>query len=135
MSDPVAAKVDVLKEGRREVLRWIPVGLAPLANGVLRMTTYQHAIGEQAAGWVSSGLDVAAIVAWATFLAPPADRRLRAGVWLVSTTVFHFVLGQAFGMTVWDSVRKYDIAAGEPWLLVSAVVGASPWLAAALRRR
>lgn len=130
-----AGKTGVLGEGGRELLRWIPVGLAPLANGVIRMTTYQHALGEQAAGWVSSGFDVAAIVAWATLLAPPADRRLRAGVWLASTNALHFVLGQAFGMTVWDSVRKYDLGAGEPWLLVSAVVGASPWLAAALRRR
>ena len=119
-----------------EVLRWIPVGLIPIANGAARMLLYQDLIGARAAGLVSAALDCLLIVLYARLLRTPRSVALRGATWLVCTTGLHFGLGRlAFGISWSDLVQKYDLLQGEAWLVVTLVVALSPWIATKLRRR
>lgn len=120
----------------RDVLLWLPVGLIPIVNGLVRVATYQSALGEPAAGWVSASLDCALILGYALCLRPPRNVGLRAATWLFCTTMLHFALGAlAFGMPLRDLLQKYDLSSGEPWLLVNLAIAAAPWIGAQLPRR
>lgn len=125
----------------RALLLWLPVGVIPILNGAIRLALYTRWLGEPRASMVSSALDVLAVCAYASL----AQRRWpaatwggaagRGGAWVALTTLNHFALGAlVFGVPVPALAAKYDLLAGEPWLLVSLAVLAAPtfgrWIAA-----
>lgn len=119
-----------------ELLQWLPVGAMPIINGAIRLATYQEALGEPAAGWVSAGLDCLFVMTYAAVLPPARRPAVRMTVWLAATTLLHFALGGlVFGMAPTELLGKYNIAAGEAWLLVNLAIAAGPWLGVRLRRR
>jgi hypothetical protein len=107
----------------REALIWLPVGLIPIVNGVVRVTTYGPRLGEPGASVISSAADLALIALYAFALeskAPPRSALGRGILWLSLTTLSHFGLGlAAFGLT-WESLAaKYNVLAGETWGIIS----------------
>ena len=52
----------------REVIRWLPVGLIPIANGMLRMLIYEETLCEPWSWLLSATLDVALILVYAILL-------------------------------------------------------------------
>jgi hypothetical protein len=119
----------------QDVLLWVPVGLMPIGNGLIRLTIYQHAVGEQIAGWISALLDCGLIVFYAAFLTPPRSAPLRSATWLACTTTLHFALGLlVFAIPIWELLLKYNLLHGEPWLVVNLAIVLAPWLADRLFR-
>jgi len=120
----------------REVLAWLPVGLIPIANGVLRMMTYQVWLAEPWSSLLSSTLDVTFIVLYANWLEKKRPHRrpaFRGLVWVILSTLNHFLLGLAlFGLSLADLLSKYAIMRGETWLLISASILVAPSVAAKL---
>lgn len=119
----------------RELLLWLPVGAIPILNGAIRLALYARWLGEPRASMVSSALDVLAVCAYAYFVQRrwPAARGGAAGrgaAWLALTTLNHFALGAlVFGVPLPVLVAKYDLLAGELWLVVSLAILAAPILA------
>lgn len=114
-----------------EILGWLPVGAIPIANGLLRLATYQAWLGEPFASVVSSFADVVLVLLYARWLGRrwPAHALQRGFLWLSLTTATHFGLGLGvFGMTVDQLAGKYRVWDGELWGLVSLCVFAAPWV-------
>ncbi len=123
------------KQVLHDVWLWLPVGLIPIANALIRLSVYQDDLGETVAGWVSASLDVAFILLYAGLIARPSRVGLRAATWTVCTTGLHFGLGFfVFASSASVLVGKYDLSAGEPWLLVTVSIAASPWIADHIRK-
>lgn len=125
----------------RELVLWLPVGAIPILNGAVRLALYARWLGEPRASLLSSALDVLAVTAYASLVqrrwpAATWGRAARRGVaWLALTTVNHFALGAlVFGVPLRALVAKYDVSAGEAWLVVSLAILAAPllgrWIAA-----
>lgn len=124
-----------------EVLYWLPVGAIPIANGILRFTLYQPAVGSFTAGLVSTALDILLILGYAILLqrrrplAGGSMRLWRGVLWLTLSTLNHFLLGHfLFGIPFAELAVKYGILSGETWAVISLVILFAPWLAG-LRRR
>lgn len=119
-----------------ELLLWVPVGVTPILNGAIRMAAYARWLGEPAASWLSSAVDVLVVTAYAVF----AQRRRpletwpraagRSILWSALTASSHFGLGAfVFGIPWPSLVAKYDLLGGELWPLVSVAVFAAPLFA------
>lgn len=128
------------KQVLRDLVLWLPIGLIPIANALVRLSVYQESVGETAAGWISAILDITFILLYASLIAPPSKIGpstigLRATVWTACTTGLHFGLGLfVFEIPVAALVGKYDLIAGEPWLLVTIAIAASPWISVRIRQ-
>ncbi len=123
------------KQVQHDFLLWLPVGLIPIANALIRLSVYQDDLGDIAAGWVSASLDVAFVLIYANLIARTPRVGLRAATWTVCTTGLHFGLGIfIFGSPVSALVGKYDLSSGEPWLLVTVAIAVSPWIADRIRK-
>jgi hypothetical protein len=117
----------------RALLLWLPVGVIPILNGAIRMALYARWLGEPRASWLSSALDVLAVGAYAWLVQrrwPVATWGGAVGrglVWLSFTTLNHFALGAlVFGVPPHALLAKYDLLAGELWLVVSLAIFAAP---------
>lgn len=124
----------------RESFTWIPVGLIPIADGLIRMATYGNAMDPDAAGALSAFSDILFICAYALFLEWQrpvyAFGFRRGGLWFALSNASHFLLGHyVFGMSWRALVGKYDITAGESWIAVAIMIGVAPVLARRARRR
>lgn len=120
---------------RRDLALWVPVGLIPIVDGILRMMLYEPQLGARTAGYVSAAVDIIAILAFAAW-AEHTERPLRRGlIWLTLSTALHFALGRALGLPLSTSLAKYDLSMGEPWGLVSAFIFASPLIVNAVGYR
>lgn len=135
----------ISRQALRDLVLWVPVGLIPIANALVRLSVYQDSLGETKAGWVSALLDIVFILLYASLIAPPSKMDpstigrstigLRAAVWTACTTGLHFGLGLlVFAIPATVLVGKYDLVAGEPWLLVTIAIAASPWISAHIRQ-
>jgi len=116
-----------------ELLLWLPVGVTPILNGAIRMAVYARWLGEPAASWLSSALDVLVMTAYAVLAQRrrPLDTWPRAAgrgvLWSVLTASSHFGLGAfVFGIPWPSLVAKYDLLAGETWPIVSLAILAAP---------
>lgn len=125
----------------RELVKWLPVGIIPILNGIIRMATYGKTLPSLPSGLVSSALDVALIALYALLLqrkdgsvkTPP---RFRGGLWLALSTFSHFMVGHfAFGLSWWELARKYDVFQGQTWGVISLAIALSPALAAKVASR
>ena len=119
---------------------WLPVGLIPIANGIVRMTTYGPALPSGVGAAISTVFDIVLIVGYAAFLHrrhPAAGIGCRRGlVWAVLSTANHFLLGHfVFGLPWRDLIAKYDVSAGETWGLITAAILAAPTVAQIATRR
>lgn len=117
----------------RELALWVPVALIPIVSGAVRLLAYARWIGEPRASIVSSALDVIAMGAYACLVqrrwpAESAGRAVGRGLlWVTLTTLDHFALGLfVFSLPLSVVVGKYDLFAGETWLLVSLGIFAAP---------
>lgn len=124
----------------RALLLWVPVGAIPLLDGAIRLVSYGPRLGEPASSLISTACDIALIAAyalWAQRRWPATSRRRalgRGALWLALSTANHFALGLwAFGMSAASLVAKYDFLNFETWGLISLVIFAAPWFAAARR--
>lgn len=128
------------KQVLRDIVLWLPVGLIPIANALVRLSVYQDSLGETAAGWLSAILDITFILLYAGLFAPPSkigpsEIGLRAAIWTACTTGLHFGLELlVIAVPAEALVGKYDLVAGEPWLLVTIAIAASPWISARIRQ-
>jgi hypothetical protein len=119
-----------------ELLQWIPVGLFPLANGMIRIFGYSRWLGEPYASFLSSGCDVLVIAFYARFLQgrrPVRTRRSalsRGALWLGLSTLDHFALGYlVFGMSLSSLAAKYNPGRLETWGFISLVILMAPFVA------
>lgn len=119
---------------------WLPVGAIPIANGIVRMTTYGPGLTPGAGTAISTVFDVVLILGYAAFLQhrhPAAGIGCRRGlIWTALSTANHFLLGHfAFGLSWRDLIAKYDVSAGETWVLISVAILAAPTVAQIVTRR
>ncbi len=56
-------------------------------------------------------------------------------IWLLLTVGFEFGLGLAGGLTWWEMLQQYNVAAGDFWIAVPLYVFVAPRLFAKVRRR
>ena len=120
----------------REFLRWLPVAVIPIFNGIVRMTTYGKGLSEFTSSLISSMFDILFIGFYATLLqrwqgAGQLRPSLRGALWLTLSTLIHFLLGHfVFGLTYEQLLKKYDLWEGQLWGLISVAIALCPWLAA-----
>lgn len=86
------------KQVLRDLVLWLPVGLIPITNALVRLSVYQDSLGETAAGWASAILDITFILLYASLIAPtfrigPSKIGLRTAIWTACTTGLHFGMG------------------------------------------
>ncbi len=116
-----------------EILIWLPVGIVPIFNGVIRMVTYGKVIGDPAASLISSAFDIALVLFYAFFIQnrAPASLPLRRGMfWLAMSTLNHFLLGHFVFNVPWDGLlNKYNIFELQTWGAITAVIALAPLLA------
>lgn len=125
-----------LRQAALDLPLWLPIGLIPIANAVVRLATYEAVLGPAAAGWLSALSDAALILVYAALVGRPRSVGQRAATWLLCTTILHFALGTlAFAMPLSELAGKYDLLAGEPWLLVNVAIALAPWLGAWTQRQ
>jgi len=112
-----------------EILYWLPVGIIPIFNGMIRIFFYQKILGEPYSSFVSSSFDIILIFAYALFvqIRKPGRPDLRGFIWALLSTLTHFSLGLLlFGMSFDQLVAKYQLWKGETWLLITLFIFAAP---------
>jgi hypothetical protein len=114
---------------------WLPIPAMAVVNGGVRDLVYAKFMSETLAHSISVLPLMAAIAAWAWFLAgrwPLADQRagLRIGlIWFVLTLTFELGLGALRGVELTEMLAQYDVTRGHLWPLVPLTMGLSPELA------
>ena len=123
---------------------WVLFAVGAIANGILREALLEPRMPAAAAGALSVGILVGAILAvvfllvrrpWARL--PRASLWRIGGAWLVMTVAFESLFGHYVLGTPWaDLVAAYDVFAGSLWPVVPlAMLLAAPLARYALERR
>lgn len=120
-----------------EAVIWVPVGMIPIANGIARIAFYERMLGPEIAALVSTAVDIALILIYAAFAQrrwPVGGKGLARGIlWGILSTANHLLLGHfAFAIAWQDLLQKYEVTAGETWLLITLAILAAPRLAVRL---
>ena len=121
---------------KRWLLAWLGAPVLGVANGGAREALYADALGDDAAGVVSTGTLLALLAGYIWLLErrwPLADRReaLTVGAaWAALTVAFETSFGHWVEGESWSAVLgNYDVTAGKIWILVPAAMMVGPELA------
>lgn len=127
---------------RYPLVPWVAMAVLAVANGVFREAVLVPRLGEAAGHQVSTALLVAAIlaVAWAyyrTTRVAYTTRELAATgvVWTALTVGFEFLVGAVEGTPVAVTLGRYDVLAGEVWIVVPVALLVAPLLFGRRRAR
>ena len=117
---------------KRWILAWIGAPILGIVNGGTRELLYKGALGEKAAGIVSTGTLLALLASYMWLLQrrwPLASEREALSVgaaWAAMTVLFESAFGHWVEGESWSKVlEQYDVTAGNPWIVVpiSMLVG------------
>jgi hypothetical protein len=121
---------------RRWILAWLGAPILGIVNGATRETLYEGAVGEKAAGVISTGtlLGLLAGYMWLLERRWPLDGRREAlsvgAAWAILTVGFETVFGRWVEGESWSTVlEQYDVRAGNAWAVVPASILVGPELA------
>lgn len=127
---------------RTWILGWVGTAVLGVVNGATREALYADAVGEDAAGAISTGTLLGLLAGYIWLLErhrPLADRReaVTVGVaWAALTVAFEFGFGHWVAGDSWSTLlESYDVTAGELWPLVPAAMLVGPELARRLAAR
>jgi hypothetical protein len=126
---------------RRWLLAWAGLAVLGVANGILRETTYQPFVGEQAGHQISTVTLVVLIAGFVWLLQRrwplrSTEEALRIGAtWTVLTVGFEFGFGHYVDGRPWATLlAEYDVTSGHLWPLVLVTIAVAPVLARRLGR-
>lgn len=121
---------------KRWILAWLGGPVLGIVNGGTRELVYEEALGEKAAGIVSTGTLLALLGGYMCLLErrwPLENQReaLTVGAgWAALTVVFESAFGHWVEGESWTSVlENYDVTAGKAWIVVPAAMVVGPELA------
>lgn len=119
----------------RWILAWLGAPVLGIVNGGARDALYEEAVGENAAGVISTGTLLALLAGYMWLLErrwPLRGRReaLEVGVsWAALTVLFESAFGHWVEGESWSAVVKhYDVAAGNSWIVIPLAMAAGPEL-------
>jgi hypothetical protein len=126
---------------RRWAFAWLGAAVLGVVNGGLRDFTYEHRIGESAAGRVSTGTLIAllALYFWALQRRWPLTTKQEAlsigATWAALTVLFEFGFGRTVEGLSWaEMLEPYDVRRGNLWLLVLVWITVGPTVVRAVAR-
>jgi hypothetical protein len=127
---------------KRWVLAWIGAPILGIVNGGTRDALYEEAIGEEAAGIISTGTLLALLAGYMWLLErrwPLGSEREALSVgaaWAALTVAFESAFGHWVEGESWSTVLEhYDVTAGNAWIVVPAAMAAGPELMRRLSTR
>ena len=127
---------------KRWILAWVGASVLGVVNGAARDATYADAVGEDAAGVISTGtlLGLLAGYVWLLQRRWPLETRREAlsvgAAWGALTVAFEFGFGHWVAGDSWPTLLEaYDVTEGKVWILVPAAMVAGPELARRLSAR
>jgi hypothetical protein len=116
-------------------LAWLAMPVIGIANGALRVVTYQEALGDMAAHQLSCLTGIALFSLYAWFLAqrwPFSSGRqaLMVGLtWMVLTIAFEFSFGLLVARQPLSALLvDYNVLTGHFWPFVLLTIGFAPYL-------
>lgn len=127
---------------KRWILAWVGAPVLAIVNGGTRDTLYADAVGEDAAGVISTGTLLALLGGYIWLLQrrwPLGSRReaLSVGaIWATLAVGFEFGFGHWVEGDSWSTLlANYDVTAGKVWVLVPAALVVGPELVRRLAAR
>lgn len=127
---------------KRWILAWLGAPVLGIVNGGAREALYEEAVGEKAAGVISTGTLLALLVGYMWLLEgrwPLRSRReaLSVGVsWAALAVLFESAFGHWVEGESWPTVfEQYDVTAGNAWVVIPLAMAAGPELVRRLAAR
>ena len=127
---------------RTWILGWAGTAVLGVVNGATREALYADAVGEDAAGAISTGtlLGLLAGYMWLLERRWPLDGEREAlsvgAAWAILTVGFETVFGHWVEGESWSTLlEQYDVRAGNVWVVVPAGMVVGPELARRLSAR
>jgi hypothetical protein len=118
---------------RRWILAWMGAPVLGILNGGTRDALYEEAVGENAAGIISTGtlLGLLAGYMWLLQRRWPLEGQRDAlsvgAAWAVLTVAFESAFGHWVEGESWSTVLEhYDVTAGKAWIVVPAAMALGP---------
>src|SRR5688572_28233193 len=117
---------------RQYILGWIGLPFVAMLNGILRELTYCNTVGTISAHQISSVMLSMIICVYVMLFNSRVQLKntreaLVAGfIWMVLTVMFEFVLSSVLGVPVLEQFSRYNILAGNLWILVPLTVLLAP---------
>jgi hypothetical protein len=126
----------------RWILAWLGAPVLGIVNGGARDALYEEAIGENAAGVVSTGTLLALLAGYMWLLErrwPLRSQREALSVgaaWAALTVLFESAFGHWVEGESWSVVLEhYDVTEGNAWIVVPLAMAAGPELMRRLAAR
>lgn len=127
---------------KRWIVAWLGAPILGILNGGTRDVLYEEALGEKAAGIVSTGTLLALLGAYMWILQrrwplKTEPEALSVGAaWAGLTVLFESAFGHWVEGESWSTVLEhYDVTAGNAWLVVPAAMVVGPELVRRLEAR
>ena len=127
---------------KRWIVAWLGAPILGILNGGTRDVLYEEALGEKAAGIVSTGTLLALLGAYIWILQrrwplKTEPEALSVGAaWAGLTVLFESAFGHWVEGESWSTVLEhYDVTAGNAWLVVPAAMVVGPELVRRLEAR
>ena len=120
---------------KRWILAWLGAPVLGIVNGGARDALYEEAVGENAAGVISTGTLLALLAGYMWLLErrwPLQSEREALSVgaaWAGLTVLFESAFGHWVEGESWPAVfGHYDVTAGNAWIVVPVAMAAGPEL-------
>ena len=125
---------------KRWILAWLGAPVLGIVNGGARDALYEDAVGEKAAGVISTGTLLALLVGYMWLLEgrwPLRSRReaLSVGVSWAALTVLFESASVVGGQLRIAGFEQYDVTAGNAWVVIPLAMAAGPELVRRLAAR
>jgi hypothetical protein len=127
---------------KRWILAWLGAPVLGIVNGGVRDALYEEAVGENAAGVISTGTLLALLGGYIWLLErrwPLRSEReaLTVGAaWAALTVLFESAFGHWVEGESWPAVfEHYDVTVGNAWIVVPLAMAAGPELLRRLAAR
>lgn len=127
---------------KRWIVAWLGAPILGILNGGTRDVLYEEALGEKAAGIVSTGTLLALLGAYMWILQrrwplKTEPEALSVGAaWAGLTVLFESAFGHWVEGESWSTVLEhYDVTAGNAWLVVPAAMVVGPEIVRRLEAR
>ena len=127
---------------KRWILAWLGAPVLGIVNGGARDALYEEAVGEKAAGVISTGTLLALLAGYMWLLERRWPLRSQGealsvgAAWAALTVLFESAFGHWVEGEAWSVVLEhYDVTEGNAWIVVPLAMAAGPELMRRLAAR
>jgi hypothetical protein len=117
---------------RQYTLGWVGLPFVAMLNGILRELTYCKAVGTTTAHQISTVMLSMTICVYVILynsrvqLKNTREAMVAGFIWMILTVMFEFILSSALGVPILEQFSRYNILAGNLWVLIPVTVFVAP---------